>query len=259
MKLHYRKLGEGQPLIILHGLFGSSDNWQTLGKHFSDQGLSVYLVDQRNHGRSPHSDEWNYKVMSDDLLELVKDEKLEKPIIIGHSMGGKTAMQFAVDHCDLPSKLVVVDIAPRKYSHTQKDVAQALLAVDLDSVKSRREAEDMLSEGISDTGTKQFLLKNLYWKEGETEKLAWRFNLDVIARNIDAASEGLRTISSHACHLPTLFLRGEKSDYITDADHEMIKDTFPYSSIQTIGGAGHWIHAEQPAAFFKAVMDFIRE
>ena len=259
MKLHYRKLGEGQPLIILHGLFGSSDNWQTLGKYFAEQGLAVYLVDQRNHGRSPHSEEWSYRVMTDDLLELIEEEKLEKPIIMGHSMGGKTAMQFAVDHPGKLQKLVVADIAPRKYNRTQSDVAQALLAVDLESVKSRKEAEDLLSEGIDDNGTKQFLLKNLYWKEGETEKLAWRFNLDVIARNISAASEALQIPPGHTCEVQALFIRGERSDYITEADHEQIKSIFPYSTFQTIGNAGHWIHAEQPAAFFKAVMDFIRE
>lgn len=259
MKLHYRKIGEGQPLIILHGLFGSSDNWQTLGKYFAEQGFAVYMVDQRNHGRSPHSDEWSYKVMSDDLRELLENERLEKPVIIGHSMGGKTAMQFAVNHPDMVSKLIVVDIAPRKYNRTQREVAQALQAVDLDSITSRKEAEEVLSEGISDTGTKQFLLKNLYWKEEEPGRLAWRFNLDVIARNIDAASERLEISPGSTCNVPTLFLRGERSDYITDADHTAIKNIFPNSSIQTVGNAGHWIHAEQPAAFFKAVMDFIRE
>lgn len=258
MKLHFRKIGEGQPLIILHGLFGSSDNWQTLGKYFAEQGFATYLVDQRNHGRSPHSDEWNYRVMSDDLKELIEDEKLEKPIIVGHSMGGKTSMQFAIDHPGMLSKLVVADISPRKYNRTQSDVAQALLVVDLDSVKSRKEAEDILNEGINDNGTKQFLLKNLYWKEG-TEQLAWRFNLEVIAENIAAASEGLNIAPCKTCEVPALFLRGDRSDYITDKDNEEIKRIFPNSTVQTIANSGHWIHAEQPTAFFKAVIDFIKE
>jgi esterase len=257
MKLHYRKLGEGQPLIILHGLFGSSDNWQTLGKYFSEKGFAVYMVDQRNHGRSPHSEEWNYKVMSEDLLELINDNHLENVIIIGHSMGGKTAMQFAADHCEKVSKLVIADIAPRAYRTSQQDVANALKSVDLDSVSSRKEAEEILSEGINDTGTKQFLLKNLYWKEGEKERLAWRFNLDVIARNMDVTIQGLDTDKS--CEVPALFLRGERSNYITDEDIPSIKNIFPNSEVKTIPSAGHWIHADQPAAFFEAVMEFVKQ
>lgn len=256
MKLHYRKAGEGRPLIILHGLFGSSDNWQTLGKQFSEQGFEVYLTDLRNHGRSPHSDEWNYKAMSEDILELLDDNSIGKASIIGHSMGGKAAMQLAADHPSRIEKLVVADISPRKYAHTQRDVVEALQAVDLDSVTSRKEAEEILSEGITDFGTKQFLLKNLYWKEGEKERLAWRFNLDVIARDIDVVSEALEV--SGKINVPTLFLRGSKSHYIPDEDIPLIKELFSGSEITTIANAGHWLHAEQPQAFFDAVMEFLK-
>lgn len=257
MKLHYRKAGEGQPLIILHGLFGSSDNWQTLGKQFADKGFTVFLTDLRNHGRSPHSDEWNYKVMSEDLLELLDDNGLDRVNIIGHSMGGKAAMQFAAHHAARIKKLVVADIAPKKYPHSQRDVVEALQAVDLDSVTSRKEAEEILSEGITDFGTKQFLLKNLYWKEEEKERLAWRFNLDVIARDIDVVSEGLNAPGT--IDVPTLFVRGSKSHYILDEDIPSIKELFPGAEVKTIDNAGHWLHAEQPQAFFDAVMEFLKK
>lgn len=255
MKLHFRKIGEGQPLVILHGLFGSSDNWQTLGKHFADKGFCVYLVDQRNHGRSPHSDDWNYHLMSNDLLELLDDEHIDRVAVIGHSMGGKTAMQFAIDHPERLNKLVVADIAPRKYNSTQRDVAEALQRVDLDSITSRKEAEEILNAGIDDTGTKQFLLKNLYWKEGEKERLAWRFNLEVIADKIELASDALDW-NGVPCEADALFLRGEKSNYVREEDLARIKEIFPNSRVETIPGAGHWLHAEKPAEFFKAVVDF---
>lgn len=171
MKLFYRKFGQGQPLIILHGLFGQSDNWNSLAKQFSEQGYEVYIVDQRNHGLSPHSDEWNYKVMSDDLLELIQDHQLNNVILIGHSMGGKTVMQFALEHEHLLDKLIVADIAPKYYPLHHQVVLQALEAVDFKTVKTRREAEEIMGRYISDFGTKQFLLKNIYWKDdGE---LAW--------------------------------------------------------------------------------------
>jgi pimeloyl-ACP methyl ester carboxylesterase len=257
MKLHSRITGEGQPLIILHGLFGSSDNWQTLGKYFAEQGFQVHLVDQRNHGRSPHSDEWTYKAMSNDILEYIDDHQLKAPVLLGHSMGGKASMQFAADHPGILDKLIVADIAPRKYNSTQKDVAEALQRIDLDSVTSRKEAEEILDQGIDDTGTKQFLLKNLYWKEGERERLAWRFNLDVLAANIENGSEALEWNGKRS-DVNALFLRGSRSNYIKDEDIPQIKEIFPSSKLITIEGAGHWLHAEKPQEFFKAVIDFIK-
>lgn len=164
MKLFYRKFGQGQPLIILHGLFGQSDNWNSLAKQFSEQGFEVYIVDQRNHGLSPHSDEWNYKVMSEDIFELIDDLKLQNVILLGHSMGGKTVMQFALDHENMLDKLIVA-IAPKYYPLHHQIVLQALEAVDFKTIKTRREAEDILNTYITDFGTKQFLLKNIYWKE----------------------------------------------------------------------------------------------
>jgi len=254
MKLFYRRSGQGQPLIILHGLFGQSDNWNTLAKQFSDNGFQVYAVDARNHGLSPHSDEWNYKVMSDDILELIKDNNLEDVIFMGHSMGGKVAMQFAIDHPQHLDKLIVVDIAPKYYPLHHQSVLAALQAVDFSVVKARREVEDVLSQYISDLGTKQFLLKNIYWKENG--ELAWRFNLNVMVQKIENIGEA--TVSDKICDVTTLFIRGEKSNYILEEDIDLIQEIFPRSILETITDAGHWVHAEKPKAFFECVMKFIK-
>jgi esterase len=254
MKLFYRKSGQGQPLIILHGLFGQSDNWNTIAKQFADNGFEVYVVDQRNHGLSPHSDVWNYKAMSEDVLELITDNNLHNVILLGHSMGGKTAMQFAIDHAEYLDKLIVVDIAPKYYTPHHQTILKGLKAVDFTIVKTRREAENILSEYITDLGTKQFLLKNIYWKDNG--ELAWRFNLDVIAAQIE--NIGVATPNDKICEVPTLFIRGERSHYILDEDINLIEEIFPRSILETIKGAGHWIHAEQPAAFFECVMEFVK-
>lgn len=254
MKLYYRKYGEGQPLIILHGLFGQSDNWNSLAKQFSESGFEVFIVDQRNHGLSPHSETWNYHVMSEDLYELIQDNQLKNCVLIGHSMGGKTVMQFALDHPEALDKLIVADIAPKYYPLHHQKVIEALTAVDFTVVKTRREAEDILGKYIDDFGTKQFLLKNIYWKEDG--QLAWRFNLDVICRKIEIVGEATPTDKS--CDVSTLFIRGQKSNYILDEDINLIQDIFPRSMLETIPDAGHWIHAEKPQAFFECVMQFVK-
>ena len=252
MNLFYRKFGQGQPMIILHGLFGQSDNWNTLAKQFGDSGFEVYVVDQRNHGLSPQSDEWNYKVMSDDLLELVKENNLQGCILLGHSMGGKTVMQFAIDHPHLVQKLIVVDIAPKFYPLHHQSVLEALQAVDFDFIKTRKEAEEVMSTYIADVGTKQFLLKNLYWLEDG--KLNWRFNLKVIEKQIENVGEALQTESVY--NSPTLFIRGENSTYILDEDMKQIHQLFPQAALKTIANAGHWVHAEKPKEFFDLVLEF---
>ena len=254
MKLFYRKLGQGQPLIILHGLFGQSDNWNSLARQFAENNLEVYVVDQRNHGLSPHSDLWDYQAMSDDILELINDNKLNNVILLGHSMGGKTAMQFALDHPEMLDKLIVVDIAPKSYPPQHESVLQALQAVDFKVVKTRREVEDILSKYITDFGTKQFLLKNVFWKENE--EMAWRFNLNVIVQQIENVGKALDTEKS--CDIQTLFIRGEKSNYILDEDMNLIQQIFQRSMLETIAGAGHWVHAEKPKEFFECVMNFIK-
>lgn len=254
MKLFFRKTGEGQPIIILHGLFGQSDNWNTLAKQFAEQNFQVFTVDLRNHGLSAHSELWDYKVMSDDVLELIRDNKLQNVILIGHSMGGKVAMQFAIEHPEFLDKLIVVDIAPKYYPLHHQSVLQALQAVDFSTVKTRKEAEAILSQYITDVGTKQFLLKNIYWKDNG--EMAWRFNLKVIAQQIENVGEA--TPTDLTCDVPALFIRGEKSNYILDSDLKMITELFNRNMLETIAGAGHWVHAEKPKEFFESVMNFLK-
>lgn len=259
MKLFYRKLGQGQPLIILHGLFGSSDNWQSIAKQLAEH-FEVFLVDQRNHGLSPHSDSWDYQAMSDDLHELMSDNHIVNPVLIGHSMGGKTVMQFALEHPEMIHKLIVVDIAPRYYPVHHREIIDALLSLDLNRIISRKEAEENLSKSIPGFSTRQFLLKNLYWLEQENEqgrRLAWRFNLDVINKNIEKVGKTFILHEQH-CSVPTLFMRGSESTYIPDTDMLLIKELFPNAKLITIPRAGHWIHADQPSAFVESVIRFVR-
>lgn len=241
-------------MIILHGLFGQSDNWNSLAKQFGENGFEVYVADQRNHGLSPHSDDWNYQVMSDDLHELVTDNKIKSVILIGHSMGGKTVMHYTLEHPDMVDKLIVVDIAPKYYPPHHATVIKGLKAVKLEKLESRKEAEAILTEYISDFGTKQFLLKNIYWKENG--KMDWRFNLDVIVEKIE--NVGLNILPVNSVDVPALFIRGEKSEYILEEDINAIQELFPRSMVETIAGAGHWVHAEKPKEFFDAVMNFVK-
>lgn len=254
MKLHFRKYGSGQPMIILHGLFGQSDNWNSLAKQFSENGFEVYAADQRNHGLSPHSEDWDYQAMSDDLHELIADHQLKNVILIGHSMGGKTVMQYTLQHPENVDKLIVVDIAPKYYPPQHPSVIKGLSAVDFNVVKTRKEVEAILSEYIDDFGTKQFLLKNVYWKENGL--LGWRFNLEVILKKME--NMGLAVTSDSSVDVPALFIRGAKADYVSDKDIDMIQELFPRSMLETIEGSGHWVHAEKPKEFFESVMRFVK-
>ncbi len=254
MKLAYREYGSGQPLIILHGLFGQSDNWNTLSKRFAEKGFRVFAVDQRNHGLSPHSDEWSYNAMADDLKEFIETNELKDPVLLGHSMGGKTVLFFEILHPHVAKQLIVVDIAPRAYEPHHEAVLKGLHAVDFTEINTRKEAEAILSESISDFGTKQFLLKNIYWKEDESKQMDWRFNLKTITEKYDNIGiESPQGLSA----TPVLFIRGGKSNYITATDEKDIAARFSDYKIETIEDSGHWVHAEQPDAFFNAVMAFI--
>jgi len=254
MKLAYREFGSGQPLIILHGLFGQSDNWNTLAKRFAENGFRVFTVDQRNHGLSPHSDVWNYEVMARDLKEFIDEHHLQDVIFLGHSMGGKTVMFFEQLYPNLAQKLIVADIAPRAYEPHHDAVLKALNAVDFSDINTRKDAEAILSQYITDFGTKQFLLKNIYWREDETKQMAWRFNLRTITKEYNNIGVAVPTFFSST---KTLFIRGEKSDYITNADEQDIASRFANYQLQTISNSGHWVHAEQPEAFFNCVLEFI--
>ncbi len=250
MQLYHREMGSGQPMIILHGLFGYSDNWQTHAKKLADY-FRVILVDLRNHGHSEWSDEFSYRSMSEDLFELVQDLQLEKTILLGHSMGGKVAMQFANDHADVLDKLIVVDIANKTYPMHHQHILAGMHAIDLPNIKARSEAESILTEHIDSDGVRQFLLKNLYWKE--KGKLAWRMNLKVLESEMP---EILTALPLNEIMLPTLFIRGELSNYITDEDINELEDLFPDSTFLTIPNAGHWVHAEAQEEFLESVLSF---
>ncbi|MES2761410.1 MAG: alpha/beta fold hydrolase [Bacteroidota bacterium] len=254
MKLAYREFGSGQPLIILHGLFGQSDNWNTLAKRFAEKGFHVFTIDQRNHGLSPHNDVWNYEVMAEDLKEFIDEHQLQNVILLGHSMGGKTVLFFEHLYPNAAQKLIVTDIAPRAYEAHHDLVLKALNAVDFTDINTRKDAEAILSEYITDFGTKQFLLKNIYWREDETKQMAWRFNLKTITKEYNNIGVEAPSFLSDT---KALFIRGEKSNYITDDDMIDIKNRFRDVDLKTILNSGHWVHAEQPEAFFNCVMEFI--
>lgn len=253
MKLHFRELGTGAPLIIMHGLFGLSDNWQTLAKYFA-QKYKVYLVDLRNHGRSPHSPDFNYSLMVQDMVELIRDQHIHNPAVLGHSMGGKVAMQLALHHSELVSKLMVVDIAPRSYPPHHQDILTALHNLDLSIVKTRSEVDEALAKHIPEQDVRLFLSKNLYRQEDNS--FAWRMNFPAIETNI--AEVGKETTGTVPFLKPTLFIRGGNSRYIKpEKDTEPILKLFPEAKIETIPNAGHWVHAEAPEPFYKLVVDFL--
>lgn len=252
--LHSVILGSGQPFIFLHGFLGMGDNWKTLGTKFSQEGYQVHLIDQRNHGRSFHSDNFNYEVMVQDLKFYCEQNQLRDFVLLGHSMGGKTAMLFAVEHPELVSKLIVADISPRYYPAHHDDILNGLSALDFKTIKSRGEADAALSAYVSNAGIRQFLLKNLYWKE--KGQLALRLNLEVLKANSHEVGEPL---PMHAkFEKETLFLRGDRSEYISIQDEGLIHSHFPKSRIVTIANAGHWLHAENPADFYAAISSFLK-
>lgn len=254
MKLFFRQTGDtGPAIIILHGVFGSSDNWLTIGKTISAQGYRVFALDQRNHGQSPRADEQDYPSMAADLREFLIDQQLDKPILIGHSMGGKTVMQYAMDFPGTFSKLVVVDIAPKFYPVHHRDIVRGLKAIDLMNLGSRNEADAVLSQYEPLVAVRQFLLKNLY--RNEEGGFDWRLNLSVIERELHGIGDELpnpRTISE-----PTLFIRGSESPYILDEDISTIKRIFSNVHVETIQGAGHWVQAEKPVEFVDTLTKFI--
>lgn len=254
MKLFYRHFGKGDPVIILHGLFGLSDNWVTHGKRMAEH-FSVYLPDLRNHGQSPHSPTFNYHAMADDLHEFILDHKLNNPIIIGHSMGGKVAMQFALEYPDIPSKLIIVDISPVKYPDRDAhfDIISTMMSINFEAIHSREEVGELLQQSIESEGTRLFILKNLYRKTRHT--FDWRLNLQAISANMDLIFAGID--SSSAFDKPVLFIRGEQSDYIKDEHYQMIIKLFPKASISTIEHAGHWVHVDAPDKICDLFSEFL--
>lgn len=254
MLLHSNIIGEGHPFVILHGFLGMGDNWKTHGKNFADLGYEVHLVDQRNHGHSFHDNVFSYEVLAEDLKNYCEAKNLKDIILLGHSMGGKTAMLFATEYPELVSKLLVADISPRFYPVHHDAILNGLSALDFDVIKSRGEADKVLSDYVSDFGTRQFLLKNLYWVE--KGKLGLRINLEVLQNEVAEVGEALPSYARFEKN--TLFLRGDRSEYIGHEDERIIKNHFSNVDIVTILNAGHWLHAENPKDFFEAVIEFVK-
>jgi esterase len=269
MKLFYRKYGEaGPPLIILHGLYGSSDNWVSIARELSDQ-FEVFVPDQRNHGESPRDDKHDYRSLSNDLCEFMDDRAIEKSVLIGHSMGGKAAMLFAMECPERVESLIVVDIAPVAYhdlamnspiAANHAKMIDAMLAVDLGKAGSREEVSKALSTDIGSERVRMFLLKNL--TRDEEQRFTWKINLPVLRSNLDEIMAALpheEVVKKGGLKgFPVLFVRGEKSDYIAPEHHALIRQIFPTAEIVSIPGAGHWLHAEQPDLLLKNLNYFLR-
>lgn len=253
MILYSNILGEGSPFVILHGFLGMGDNWKTLGKQFTELGYQVHLVDQRNHGRSFHHQDFSYEVMAEDLLNYCDTHNLKEVVLLGHSMGGKTAMEFATRFRELVSKLIVADIAPKPYPSHHQEILKALRTLDFERIKSRGDANEALSRYIMEDGVRMFLLKNLY-RAGQ-ERYALRMNLDVLTQKIEEIGKGLPEDQHYDG--PTLFIHGGNSGYLEPADDVLIKKHFPLAQIREIPGAGHWLHAEKPTQFFEIVRNFL--
>ena len=251
--VHSKIIGEGAPLLILHGYFGMSDNWKSLGNKFGED-FQIHLIDQRNHGRSFHADNFNYDLLVEDLVQYIKYHNLEKVIVLGHSMGGKAAMLFAVKHPTLVAKLIIVDIAPKYYQPHHADILKALNSVDFLIHNTRKLVDQKINELIPDIGVRSFLLKNVYWKEKGV--LAYRFNLQSLTENNSEVGKALPSFTTFDGE--TLFLAGGNSGYITKSEVPMIKAHFPKASIKTIANVGHWLHAEKPKAFYELVMSFLK-
>ncbi|MFN5331144.1 MAG: alpha/beta fold hydrolase [Bacteroidota bacterium] len=251
MQLNFKKSGSGPPLVILHGLFGSADNWYSIAKDLEGS-FTLYLVDQRNHGDSPHSSVWNYEVMVEDVRELLVTEGLDSVYLMGHSMGGKTAMNFAVRYPGRVRKLIVGDIAPRYYPIHHQVILEGLNAIDLSQLQSRKEADDHLAKFIPELGIRQFLLKSL-GRDGQG--FAWKINLSVITEKIEEVGKALE--EGAIFEGPTLFLSGANSNYIQEKDLSDMKRHFPNFTWVSIPNAGHWLHAEQPQAVIKEIRNFL--
>lgn len=252
MELHFRMLGDGPPLILLHGLLGSLHNWLPLARKFAVR-FKVFAVDQRNHGLSPHSPDFGYDHMARDLHELMNAQGLTSAHVLGHSMGGKTAMQFALLYPDQVEKLVAVDISPKAHVPRQTGTLQALLALELGKFQHRGEMDAALAASVPDDELRQFLLTNV--ARDNSGAFHWKANLSAIWENRRLLGAALE--ADRPCTNPALFIRGGKSDYVTDADLDLIRRLFPRAAMQTIPEAGHWVHADAPEEFTKAVMEFL--
>jgi pimeloyl-ACP methyl ester carboxylesterase len=251
MNLHFEAVGEGSPLLILHGLLGSAENWRSMSRSFGAH-YKVFAVDLRNHGRSPHSDNFDYDVMAADVRKFIERQALDRVRLLGHSIGGKAAMRFAVDYSARVDRLVIVDIAPKPYEPSQRNLLETLRALDLSRYKSFGDADAALAAEIPSRSLRRFLLKNL--ARDENGGLRWRIHLEAIYRNYDKLTRELAV--ERTFDKPTLFIRGGRSHYIEDNDAPSIRQIFPKAEIVIVPEAGHWVHVDAPAEFYQTVVNF---
>jgi esterase len=255
LSLNYKEYGSGTDIIIvLHGFLGSLDNWHTLATEWAGKNLHVYTIDQRNHGRSPHTKDHSIQLMANDLYDFMKQQRISSAIVLGHSMGGKVAMQFALDHPEHTSKLIVADMAPRGYrGGAHDDVFRAIRNVDLSKAQLRKDVEQAMAEYLGDFGTRQFVMKSL--DRVDEGHYRWKFNIDVLEHEYP---DMIREVNSeHAFKKPVLFVKGGNSLYIQDKDLPLIEKLFPDYILKTIENAGHWLHADSPKAFSEIILEFI--
>ncbi len=269
MKLFYRKYGEGPSIIIIHGLYGASDNWAGIANMLGDH-FEVFTIDQRNHGRSPHSPEHSYNLMKNDLLEFMDDHGIQESILLGHSMGGKTVMHFAASYPERVNGLIVVDIAPKSYASTSKSgnrsidhqaIINALQKIDLGQVKTRTEADHQLKNDIASDKVRLFLLKNLH--RNKDLSFTWSLNIDSLNKNLLEILEGIDQKrfenGNSVTGFPVLFIRGGNSPYVKDEDIILIKNIFVVADVVTIKDAGHWLHVEQPEQLVQTINEYFME
>lgn len=255
MELFFREYGDGEPLTILHGLFGAGGNWHTLSRREFGSVRRVVVPDLRNHGESPHDARMDYPSMAEDVIELWDRMGLDSSDLVGHSMGGKVAMQVALAYPERVRRLVVVDIAPKAYPRGHDVILEALKEARPEERTSREEVDGELAKSIEDISVRQFLLKNL--RRTGDDGLAWQLNLDAIASSYDLIRGGLDAFSTFEG--PTLFIRGGRSPYVREDDLELIRAYFPQAQLATIPQAGHWVHAEAPEEFAREVLAFLAD
>lgn len=264
MDLHFRDFGKGDPLIILHGLYGSGDNWFSIGKKLEENN-HVYLIDQRNHGKSPHHNEMNYNIMAEDLMVFACRQALQKINILGHSMGGKVAMTFSNKYPNMVNKLIVADISPRSYlgemdanpqASFHRETVNALMALNLNSARTREEIDQELSGSIRSSSIRQFLLKNV--TRSDQGKFIWKLNLEAIRNNLEDIFREVEILPSNPIDsFKVFFIKGELSNYMDDNDVQIISKYYNNFDIKTIPGTGHWLHAEKPDLFVKLINEFL--
>jgi len=254
--LHSKIEGDGKPLLIIHGFLGTSDNWKTFSRQYVDEGYQVHALDMRNHGRSFHSPDSTYDLMAGDVYEYARHHGISSFDLIGHSMGGKVAMFFAVKYPEMVEKLIIADIGVRYYRPHHQDVLAALNAIDFSLKPGRSDVEETMKRYLGDDqGTIQFLMKNLYWVE--PGQLGLRVNLEVLTKEIENIGQALPEEARY--EKPVLFLRGGNSKYVRDEDMDGIRQHFPKAVFATIKDAGHWLHAEKPKEFLEATLYFFRQ